>query len=156
MDMQSLIARVLALSLLVLASGFASSSIAAELRKVNVDDNDVAIMGYDTVAYFVLGKPTKGDPKYESLWNEARWFFASAEHRDLFRQDPERYSPRFGGFCAMGLALGYLAIADPEVWTIVDGKLYLNHSEKGRAELHEDIPGALAKAEHNWKELGQQ
>ena len=153
--MRPLIARVLALTLLALTSGSISSSAATEMRKVNVDDNHVAILGYDPVAYFDPGKPTKGDPKFEFVWNEARWFFASAEHRDMFRQDPERYSPRFGGFCAMGLALGYLATVDPEIWTIVDGKLYLNHSEKGRSLLHEDIPGGLAKAEHNWQELGQ-
>jgi hypothetical protein len=156
MVMLALIARALALALLVLTSGFITSSVLAEGRKVNIDDNYVAISGYDPVAYFVLGKPTRGEPKFEVVWNEARWFFASAEYRDMFRQDPERYSPRFGGFCAMGLALGYLATVDPEVWTIVDGKLYLNHSEKGRALLHEDFPGALERAERNWQKLGQQ
>src|SRR3954452_16913855 len=68
-------------------------------------DLPLAIQGYDPVAYFTDGKPTKGLPEFEYQWDEHRYRFASAEHRDMFKADPVRYAPQFGNFCAMALAL---------------------------------------------------
>ena len=87
-------------------------------------EDGVAILGYDTVAYFTDGRPMQGKPEFEYVWDGSRWWFATAEHRDLFAGDPERYAPRFGGYCTGGLSLGYKMVADPENWYIVDGKLY--------------------------------
>jgi hypothetical protein len=65
---------------------------------INTDDVGVAIKGYDTVAYFTDGRAVKGNPEVETLWQDARWHFASAEHRDMFKADPERYAPQYGGY----------------------------------------------------------
>ncbi len=65
---------------------------------INTDDVGVAIKGYDTVAYFTDGRAEKGNPEFEALWQDARWHFASAEHRDMFKADPERYAPQYGGY----------------------------------------------------------
>ena len=88
-------------------------------------DVPLAIQGYDPVAYFTDGKPTRGLPDFEYQWDEHRYRFASAEHRDLFKADPVRYAPQFGNFCAMALALGQIVVANPENWLISDGKLYV-------------------------------
>ncbi|MFQ5983540.1 MAG: YHS domain-containing (seleno)protein, partial [Woeseiaceae bacterium] len=80
-----------------------------QLADYNVDANNVAIHGYDTVAYFTDGKPTKGKKDFEHVWNDARWHFASATNRDLFTANPDRYAPQFGGYCAGGLAAGEYA-----------------------------------------------
>jgi hypothetical protein len=85
----------------------------------------LAIKGYDPVAYFTDGKPTPGLPQFEFEWDEHRYRFASAEHRDLFKADPEHYAPQFGNFCAMALALNQVVVANPENWLISDGKLYV-------------------------------
>ncbi len=137
------------------ASLFAVSLAIADPRKINTDENRVAIGGYDTVAYFTLAKPAKGEPRFEVVWAEARWRFASAEHRDMFLRDPDRYAPRFGGFCAVGLSRGHLATVNPEAWQIVDGKLFLTFSKKSLEELQQDIAGTVAKAEQNWPLFGQ-
>jgi hypothetical protein len=65
---------------------------------INTDAVGVAIKGYDTVAYFTDGRAEKGNPEFETLWQDARWHFASAEHRDMFKADPERYAPQYGGY----------------------------------------------------------
>jgi len=65
---------------------------------INTDDVGVAIKGYDTVAYFTDGLAVIGNPEFETLWQDARWHFASAEHRDMFKADPERYAPQYGGY----------------------------------------------------------
>jgi hypothetical protein len=118
---------------------------------VNVQPDKVAIKGYDTVAYFTDGQPTKGSPEFVFAWNGARWQFASAAHRDMFAANPERYAPQFGQFCSMGLALGKRAIADPEVWKIVDGKLYLYFSRGARDKFVHDTNGNMKKAEANYQ-----
>ena len=81
----------------------ASTAVAGE--RINKDADGVAILGYDTVAYFTDGRPVKGSPDFEYVWQDARWRFASAEHRTLFASDPDRYAPQFGGFCTGAMAL---------------------------------------------------
>lgn len=116
----------------------------------------VAIQGYDTVAYFTEGRAMRGKPEFEHVWNDSRWWFATAEHRDRFARDPDKYAPRFGGYCTGGLSLGYKMVADPENWYIVDGKLHLHHSKEGRDKAITDPKPVVAKAEETWKRLGGQ
>ena len=123
---------------------------------VNRDADGVAIRGYDPVAYFTWQKPAKGDPAFEQVWEDARWRFATAEHRDLFAADPERYAPRFGGYCTGGVAMGVLApLIDPEAWIIVDGRLYLHADKASRDETAADPPGAIGAAEAEWPALAK-
>lgn len=111
----------------------------------------VAIKGYDPVAYHKQGKPAKGANKYELNWKDAKWRFASAEHRDLFKADPETYAPRYGGYCAWAVSQGYTASVDPEnAWTIFEGKLYLNYNIDVKKKWQMDIPGNIKKADANW------
>ena len=85
----------------------------------------LAIKGYDPVAYFTLQRATPGVAQFEYEWDEHRWQFANAQHRDLFKADPVRYAPQFENFCAVALARGEVREANPEYWLIIDGKLYL-------------------------------
>jgi len=139
-------------ALLALATWAVSSLAAADHLEMREDG--VAIQGYDTVAYFTEGRATQGKPEFEYVWGEARWWFATAEHRDLFARDPERYAPRFGGYCTGGLSLGYKMVADPENWYIVDGALHLQHSKEGREKAVADPEPVIAKAEETWRRLG--
>lgn len=124
-------------------------------QRVSVDSDNVAIQGYDTVAYFTNGKPTKGSPDFEFEWQGARWRFANAAHRDLFTQRPESYAPRFGGFCAGAIMNGIFVRPDPEAWVIVDGKLFLNGDKQGLVEWKEDAAANIAKAQERWDSLSK-
>lgn len=143
--MISLIAKAVRWTLLsvLLSAAVTMPVIAGESEKV-------AIKGYDTVAYFTEGQPMKGDPEFVFAWNDAQWQFASAAHRDMFASNPERYAPQFGGHCSMGLSKGVKAIADPEVWTIVDGKLYLYFSKGARDKFRQNPQENIKKAEASW------
>jgi YHS domain-containing protein len=124
-------------------------------KPASSDGEKVAIQGYDTVAYFTEGKPTPGNPEFESTWQGARWRFASAAHRDMFAKQPESYAPRFGGLCVMGLTMGVAAMSDPEAWTIVDGKLYLGSYKEDIADFKKDPAANIEKAEQVWKAVSQ-
>jgi hypothetical protein len=117
---------------------------------INVDSRDLAVKGFDVVAYATSGAAVPGRPEFEHRWNDVIWRFASATHRDQFERDPARYAPQFGGYCAWAVSRGYTADIDPEAWKIVDGKLYLNYSKRVQKMWEEDVAGNIAKAVANW------
>ncbi len=125
----------------------------AEDAVFNTDD--IAINGYDPVAYFEQGQPVEGLLDYAVNWNDAVWLFSTPEHMALFEGNPEAYAPQFGGYCAFALSKGQLAPTVPEAWTIVDGKLYLNYNLQARQLWSEDIPGNITKAESYWPDILQ-
>lgn len=127
-----------------------------ELGPVNKNWRSIAIKGYDPVAYFTLSKPVKGSRKHEYRWRNARWRFASEEHKDLFVENPERYAPRFGGFCTGGLSLGQKGSIDPAAWIIVENRLYLAYEKKARDFIVENFDKVIEQAEANWEKLNKQ
>lgn len=113
----------------------------------------LAIDGWDPVAYFTDGKPVEGTKAYSFDWNGATWRFASAAHRDLFAQAPEKYAPQYGGYCAWAVSRGYTADIDPEAWKIEGGRLFLNYSLDVQKKWALDIPGNVAQGDVNWPKL---
>ena len=111
---------------------------------------EIAIKGYDTVAYFKAGKALKGSESFTFQWRNRTWYFLSSENRELFAASPEKYAPQYDGYCAWALTEARLAKTDPEVWKIVDGKLYLNCSQEAYQKWSRDIPGNIKKADENW------
>ncbi|EDK30451.1 hypothetical protein VSWAT3_17828 [Vibrionales bacterium SWAT-3] len=104
----------------------ASFSIMAADLDMSVDSNDLAIKGYDPVAYFDNKGPVKGTSEFTATYKNAIYQFVSSENRDQFRADPQAYAPQYGGYCAFGVAMGKKFETDPQAWKIEDGKLYLN------------------------------
>jgi YHS domain-containing protein len=112
--------------------------------------SNLAVDGYDAVAFFVEGKPVKGSANFSTDYKGAVWRFSSAENLARFTADPTAYAPQYGGYCAWAVAQGYTAPGDPRYWTIVAGKLYLNFDAKVQSDWQKDIPGFIAKADANW------
>lgn len=106
----------------------------------------VAIKGYDPVAYFTVGKPTRGRQNIWYEWDERRYLFSSAEHRDLFKADPVRYAPQFPDFCAMSLARGEIVDANPEYWLVSGGKLYMFGKPVGAKLFQQDLAKNVVSA----------
>ncbi len=114
---------------------------------------NLAVKGYDTVAYFEDSRPVEGEKSITHEWNGAVWRFATTEHRDLFAADPEKYAPQYGGYCAYAVSKRSTAGIDPEAWTVWEGKLYLNYSKSIEEKWRRDIPGNVAAADENWPRL---
>lgn len=112
--------------------------------------NHLAISGYDPVGYFKEGKPVKGDARFTATYEGATWHFASAANRDAFLIAPSAYAPQFGGYCALAVSEGATAKTEPENWKIVDGKLYLNYSDKAQEIWEKDMRANIALGHKNW------
>lgn len=149
--MKTLLQSILVVGLLV--NGLTLS--AQDNHKVNVDKNLVAIEGYDPVAYFEDRKPVKGSDDFKFKFENAVYQFASQAHLNTFKKNPKKYVPEYGGFCAYGVSKGYAVGIDPDAWSIVDGKLYLNYSLKVQKTWSEDKPGYIKKADVNWPTVAE-
>jgi YHS domain-containing protein len=146
---------VLALAALAFLSPLAARAQDAQhpVNTLGAPAENVAIRGYDPVAYFRDGGPRHGKPEFAVQHDGATWWFAGAENKALFEADPEKYMPAFGGFCAYGTSRGYLVKIEPEAWSIVDGRLYLNYDLGVRDTWLKDAKGNIAKAKANWPRL---
>lgn len=131
------------------AMGLSACSKLDSFSKVNVAEGK-ALRGFDAVAYFAVEKAVEGDPKYEFVWNGAKWLFSNEENMKKFQAEPERYAPQFGGYCAYAVSQGYTADGDPNVWKVVDGKLYLNYSPKAKELWEKDQPNLIEAGKKNW------
>lgn len=132
------------------AAAAAPAATAADKDPVFTSRGNLAIRGYDPVAYFTDGKAVKGAKDFTFAWQGANWRFASAESRDLFAKDPERYAPQYGGYCAWAVSRDYTAPTDPDAFTVVDGKLYLNYNRKIMEQWLEDRDRNIRQADENW------
>lgn len=109
-----------------------------------------AIRGYDPVAYFTDSKPMMGLDQFKLSYEGANWYFSSQKNLDLFQSNLSKYMPKYGGYCAFGLAGGYKAPVSPDAWKIVDDKLYLNYSKKVQEDWLADQAEMIKKADENW------
>jgi len=127
----------------------AADSTASPVSAVNATDG-LALKGYDPVAYFTDGQPTKGADQYSFQWKGAAYRFATAENLQRFKADPEKYLPQYGGYCAYAMSIDRIADIDPSKWAIVAGKLYLNNNLFSQTLWSLNKSGNIASADRNW------
>ena len=144
-SLQLLMAAAIAVSAIVPVELMAQGSTSAKGR--------LTLKGYDPVAYFTDGKATPGMAEFEYTWDGLLFRFASAAHRDLFKADPEKFAPQFAGSCAMSLSRGVKIEADPNNWTISNGKLFVFAGAGGPEKLRTEPAGVIAQATVNWSTL---
>ena len=138
-------------ALLLLAAGLLAAAAAREPFYVGADSG-AAIDGYDVVSYF-SGLPQRGLPAFAVTYKGVDWYFATAANAAKFRLAPEAYVPKYGGFCAYGVANGYLVESDPLSWSIHQGRLYLNFNDILRVKWLNGRAEYLSLSEKYWPKL---
>lgn len=139
--------------LLAVTLFMAVSAAAATKSLVNVDKNGVGLQGYDPVAYFTQNRPVPGSPQFQSSYNGVKYYFVSAQDKNMFDANPSKYEPQFGGYCAYAASQGHTAPIQVGAFQIVDGRLLLQYSESVRDKFNQDSQGNLKKADANWPGL---
>ena len=117
------------------------------------DKNDVILAGHDAVAYQTENQAVLGSADYTAVYNGAIYRFASANNRDLFNKNPEKYAPMYGGYCAYGMTFGKKFDVDGKAFKIVNGKLYVNKNLDVYNTWKKDIPGNIKKADAEWPKV---
>lgn len=116
----------------------------------------IAINGYDPVAIFKESKTVKGIDSLSYTWMNASWRFASRENLEAFINDPEKYAPQYGGYCAYGVSEGHKSPTEIDTWTILDDKLYFNYNRNVKKLWDQDREGHIRRADENWKTVKDQ
>lgn len=114
---------------------------------------DTAINGYDSVAYFNRSAAVKGVDANTFDYKGAKWKFSSAANLELFKDNPEKYAPQYGGYCAYAVANDSLAKVDPNQFTVLDGKLYLNYDASIQKDWLKDKANFIKKADSKFQAL---
>ena len=114
---------------------------------------NTAIKGYDPVAYFTESKAVKGDSDFEYEWMDADWRFSSQKNLDLFKTNPEKYAPQYGGYCAYAVSQNDTAGIDPDQFTVLNGKLYLNYNKSINTKWSKDRDQYIVDADKHWPGL---
>lgn len=141
------------LSITMVSLMLALSSL-AQNSKISTS-NGLAIKGYDPVAYFLQQKAIEGADAFSFDWNGAKWKFISQANVDSFKLAPEKYAPQYGGYCAYGCSEGHKSPTDPNAWTIIDNKLYLNYSLKVKEWWIKDTTSRIKSANEYWEKQSQ-
>lgn len=115
--------------------------------------NNYAIYGYDTVAYFTQNKAVKGNKNISYEWRGAEWHFSSNENLKMFKGDPEKYAPQYGGYCAYAMSDGRLVGVDEDAFTILDGKLFMNYSKSVMKEWRANAEQFIEEADDHYPTL---
>ena len=142
-----IIKRVFISSLLILLVGL-PDLLAGEIYKSFF--SGIAINGYDPVNYFSEGMAEKGSPDIKFEWKEATWLFTSNKNRSLFKSYPVKYAPQYGGHCANGMSEGHKVSSDQTLWRIIDDKLFMFYSKKGRDRWSSNTSQWIKDANQNW------
>jgi|GEM_PF-670130 len=138
-------------ALILPISALAVPEVAESVRPFVIDpESGVAMEGYDPVGYFTEGKAMKGDKKFQAEYQGAMFHFASAEHRDLFIEQPERFAPAYGGYCTQTVASGALTPASPLNWTIHGDRLFLTRSPEANEVFQSAREQAITAGDKYW------
>lgn len=143
--------KVLSIGLLAI---MLATTINAQTVKFNATDG-ISIKGYDPVAYFNQNKALQGIDPYSFTWSGTKWKFVSQANLDSFKLAPEKYAPQYGGYCAYGCSENHKSPTDPNAWTIIDNKLYLNYSIKVKELWLRDTTSRIKAADAYWPALNQ-
>lgn len=132
----------------VAAIAFAGNAVAADYAH-----STPAVQGYDVVSYQTGKRPIRGNGHYVATHKGATYIFASQENLDTFNNNPDRYAPAYNGYCAFGVSVGKKFVGDPEVYRVVDNRLYLNLDATIQDDWLKDVPGRIKTANTNWSEI---
>ncbi len=136
---------------------FTTLSYAQDKKANNIDDSKIGLQGYSPVSYLDLGLAQRGLKQHKAVYKDIAYYFTSAEQKNAFTKNPQRYMPQYGGFCAFGVYAGAKFRVDPSKFVVSNGKyyLFLNDVEVDAKQLWIDgeEPKLVNTANKNWKTL---
>lgn len=129
--------------------------------KYFANENNVAIQGYDVVAYFAQNEALRGSKKFSAQHEGVNYWFSSTENKQMFEKDPGKYAPQYGGWCAFAMGKKNAKVpSDPQTFKLYNGQLYLFYNDYMQGEPFNTIipwnaneKNAKQSADANWKAM---
>ncbi len=147
--------RVTLLTTLLAVFAFFNAAL-AQPYLVNANEKGIMLDGYDVVAFQTEDKAVPGSYEFQAQYDSGVYYFKSESNKNKFEQNPEKYAPQYGGFCAVSTSMGMLEPGNVETWSVVDGKLYVQRNQKALGMWKQKGPQLfIGKANGNWEELFQ-
>ncbi|MDF2454147.1 MAG: hypothetical protein K0R51_140 [Cytophagaceae bacterium] len=140
----------------LLASDLCAQTSEVRLKQFNLE-GQVALQGYDPVAYFTVKKALKGRKEFTCIHKGLSYYFFSQDNKNLFLKNPDHYEPQYGGWCAYAMGdSGEKVAIDPKTFKLTGGKLYLFYNFYFNNTLtdwnkNEDL--LKGKADKNWSKI---
>ena len=119
-------------------------------RAASWQGQELAIAGVDVVSFYGEDGPVDGTKEFTAKYDDTTWRFSSEKNRDLFKQDPAKYIPEFGGYCPVALASNHSKIGKSTHFTVVDDKLYFNYNNDAENLFKQRTKDFLARAQINF------
>ncbi len=135
-------------SFLALFMFFSAQAMAADVTHMTP-----GVGGYDLVSYHNSKRPLRGNGHFVSEHDGVTYLFANEANKKTFDANPGKYIPAYGGYCAFGVSVGKKFHGDPEVWRVVDGRLYLNLDAQIQDMWLKDVPGSIKTADAKWPKI---
>lgn len=126
---------------------------ASTLTSAFAGDTSVALDGYCPVCYIAAGKAVKGTKEFAVAHKEQTYYFVNTDAMKAFQAEPSKFLPQYDGFCAYGMSLGKKFPSDPTVFTVIDGKIYLNKDASIGKLFAKNTKKHIAKADAAWKPM---
>jgi hypothetical protein len=147
--------KIIMIGSFLLASG---STFAQDKQAYNIDNSNIALQGYSPVSYLDLGLAQRGLKQFKSEYDKVFYYFTSAEQKSKFDADPQKYLPKYGGYCAYGVYAGAKFRPDPNKFIVKDGQyfLFLYNLELDAEQLwmaENNHSSLVKKANENWRKL---
>ena len=127
--------------------------VTAALADSQYTTSTTGVKGYDLVSYQTSMRPLWGNGHFLSVHKGVTYLFSSKQNKAKFDRNPNKFLPAYGGYCAFGVSVGKKFVGDPEVWRIIDGRLYLNLDENIQNQWLQDVPGRIKTANANWSRI---
>ena len=134
-----------------------SSDAQSDTGHFNTSSKGVGADGYDLVSYFTQAEAVEGSKQFIANYEGIVYRFTSEGNAKAFLDDPKKYLPEYGGWCAYAMgATGDKVEVDPDTFKIVDGKLYLFYNKYFNNTIkpwNEDEASLKRQADTNWSKI---
>ena len=135
-----------------------ANAIVEKKSKWNTNGTEFVLGGYDVTSYWTWEKPVMGLEEFAVIHEDGKFLFRNEQARQWFLNEPMKYLPQYGGYCATAVAAGYTAPVDADsAWHIdpLRRKIYLNYSDSVHRTWLKNKETRIASADMKWPEISE-
>jgi len=112
--------------------------------------NEPAIGGYCPISYLTEGKAVKGKKEFAQEFRGKIYYLSSAKAVKILKEKGADAMPQYEGNCAEGVSRGKSFPADPKIFAVFLGKVYLFYDEASKEKFMSKATTLVDEADRWW------